>query len=111
MPANKRAVCPCCHRTTGTYLDEGRRFYIRHHTGRGRTDSPVCEATGWLVEGDELVVTPRGPSPLAGIAQPSRADAWVHRCVGGRPECTRRNPCSDGCRPYPPEPRENGSNR
>lgn len=84
MTVNKRATCPLCGRTTATYLDQSGRFYVRHYaTDRGRANvhgDGTCEATGWLVEDDELVVTPRGPSPLKDIAQGPRSEC--RRCLG-----------------------------
>ena len=74
---NKRARCPECRRTVNTYTDAGRLLFVHHHdTTRGResilSDERVCEASRWLVEDAELVVTPRAPRSDAGRAQPSR---------------------------------------
>lgn len=55
---NKRACCPLCGNTAGTFTHEGRRFYM-HHLSNKRDhllgDDTECEATGWLVEDDEMV--------------------------------------------------------
>lgn len=73
MTINKRARCPLCTRTIGTFEHNGRRIYM-HHNGAGSTNaSMVCEASGWLVEDDELVVVPRKTRCDAGVARPSRS--------------------------------------
>lgn len=72
MTVNKRGRCPLCTRITGTFTHNGRRIY-NHHYAEGRTNAAmVCDASGWIVEDDELVVVPRKPRSDAGIAQPSR---------------------------------------
>lgn len=72
MSLNKRACCPRCTRITGTFTHNGRRIY-QHHYQPGTSDPmQVCDASGWLVEDDELVVVPRKPRSDAGVARPSR---------------------------------------
>lgn len=72
MTVNKRAECPLCHRVTGTFVHNGRRIF-QHHYAEGRTNAAVvCDASGWIVEDDELRVVARRTRSDAGIAQPSR---------------------------------------
>lgn len=103
MTSNKRAVCPLCDRTTATFTHNGRRIYVQHYmTNRGRAHilgDGVCEASGWLVEDDELVVIPQTPRRTSGIAQPSKS-SW--HCVNGT--CARGRPCTDLCRTIPDAP-------
>mgnify|MGYP003528600907 FL=1 len=66
---NQRARCPECGTVTGTFWHNGRRIFQGHG---GSMTGDYCPGTGWLVEDDELVVTPRAPRSDAGRAQPSR---------------------------------------
>lgn len=105
MTVNKRARCPICGRETATFTHAGTRIYVHHHnTRRGRAsilaDPDVCEASGWLVEDDELVVTPRKPNRANGVAQPPKG-SW--HCANGT-GCKRSAPCSDLCRTIPDAP-------
>lgn len=58
MTVNKRACCPLCGRTTGTYTHDGRRFFQQHYRADRTNSAEECEAAGWIVEDDELVTTP-----------------------------------------------------
>lgn len=58
IPANAFARCPECQRKVAAFRHEGRLIYTRHATGPGRwprVNTTMCEATGWLVEDEELV--------------------------------------------------------
>jgi len=65
------ARCPLCGKTTRTFLWGRGRIY-EHHYATGRTNAAVvCDASGWLVEDDELIDPPRARKVRsdAGVAQ------------------------------------------
>lgn len=63
------ARCPVCRREVRVFWHGDRRLFTFH--GPWLTDI-ACEASGWHVEDDELVVVPRKQRSDAGIARPSR---------------------------------------
>lgn len=107
----RRAVCPVCRRDIGTYKFDGRRFYGQHygnHRASILADPDRCEATGWLVEDDELVTTPRRPYPLKDIAQPARS--VCRRCVGEGLHEGDLCRCCNGTGSRPPVPKKENEN-
>lgn len=48
------ACCPLCSQVRPVFVEEGRLFFIDHTTRCGRRMTP-CEASGWLVEDEELI--------------------------------------------------------
>lgn len=70
-----QARCPLCGRTTGTFVHNGRRIYQHHYRPDRINSAEPCDASGWLVEDDELVTKPRKVRSDAGIARPSRRPA------------------------------------
>lgn len=50
---DRPARCPLCTRRTLTFVHHGRRIYIAHGTTSGR-GAPMCPASGWIVEDDEI---------------------------------------------------------
>lgn len=71
----KKATCPICQRTTGTFVHNGRRIYVHHYRPDRTNSAEPCDASGWLVEDDELVTKSRKQRSDAGIARPSRRPA------------------------------------
>ena len=67
-----KATCPVCASTVTVFWHGTRRLFSFH--GPAPIDADSCEASGWLVEDDELHRTPRKPRSDRGIAQPSRSD-------------------------------------
>lgn len=63
------ARCPLCAKSVRTFLWGRGRIY-EHHYARGTTrDVEVCDATGWLVEDEELIERPRKARSDAGRAR------------------------------------------
>lgn len=48
------ACCPLCSKNVRTFWWHGRRIYEGHSIANGGP-AELCDATGWLVEDDELV--------------------------------------------------------
>lgn len=70
MSAAPRARCPLCAKSVPVFW-WGRLIYEHHYepgaTPRG--DKAVCDASGWLVEDDELIDRPRKVRSDAGRAR------------------------------------------
>lgn len=49
----KLAMCPCCGKQTKTFVWGRQRIYVTH--GAGIAEGTSCEASGWLVEDEELI--------------------------------------------------------
>lgn len=51
-----RALCPLCHRKVRVFVHNRRTIFEHHQAVPGMPGlGTVCEATGWLVEDDEVL--------------------------------------------------------
>lgn len=56
--ADGTARCPLCRRVIPTFVHRGRAIYLHHNPTRALSVAP-CDASGWLVEDDEVIVEAR----------------------------------------------------
>lgn len=49
------AHCPLCTRKRSTIIHHGRLIFDHHSKTPVRTDTLPCDASGWLVEDDEVI--------------------------------------------------------
>ena len=67
-PSEGRAICPLCGRGVPTFIHGSRVIYVHHNRTGKPTTADVCDASGWLVEDDEVERDPRGMDRLEATA-------------------------------------------